>query len=121
MTPAKIPPTMATPTATRRIRGHRASVPPLLPFPGRPCATQPSMPDLSWLYARMDSGRIASAPWWVDRQADRLRADRPAGGAVSEEQPSERVLSTLTAGLVIGLVEVILAVAFGNLVFGGYL
>jgi sulfate permease, SulP family len=40
---------------------------------------------------------------------------------VSSNQRSARVLSTLTAGVVIGLVEVILAVAFSTLVYGSYL
>jgi SulP family sulfate permease len=40
---------------------------------------------------------------------------------LSEKQRSGRVVATLTAGIVIGLVEVILAVAFATLVFGGYL
>jgi SulP family sulfate permease len=42
-------------------------------------------------------------------------------GTLSEGRRSVRALSTLTAGVVIGLVEVILAVALATLVYGGYL
>jgi SulP family sulfate permease len=40
---------------------------------------------------------------------------------VSEERRSERVLTSLAAGAVIGAVEVVLAVSFAAFVFGGYL
>ena len=40
---------------------------------------------------------------------------------MSENGRSGRVLATLTAGVVIGLVEVVLAISFAALVFGGYL
>jgi SulP family sulfate permease len=40
---------------------------------------------------------------------------------LSERRASARVVTTLTAGVVIGLVEVILAIGFASLVFGGYL
>jgi sulfate permease, SulP family len=40
---------------------------------------------------------------------------------VSEGRRTGRVLATLTAGAVIGVVEVVLAVSFAALVFGGYL
>jgi len=40
---------------------------------------------------------------------------------VSVQQRSGRVIASLTAGVVVGLVEVVLAVAFASLVFGGYL
>ena len=40
---------------------------------------------------------------------------------MSEQRRSERVLASLTAGVVIGVVEVVLAISFAALVFGGYL
>jgi sulfate permease, SulP family len=40
---------------------------------------------------------------------------------VSEEHRSERALASLAAGVVIGVVEVVLAISFAALVFGGYL
>jgi sulfate permease, SulP family len=40
---------------------------------------------------------------------------------VVEERRSGRVLASFTAGVVIGLVEVVLAISFAALVFGGYL
>jgi sulfate permease, SulP family len=40
---------------------------------------------------------------------------------VSEQRGSPRVLALLTTGLVIGAVEVVLAISFASLVFGGYL
>jgi SulP family sulfate permease len=40
---------------------------------------------------------------------------------VSEHRRSERALATLTAGLVIGIVEVVLAISFAALVYGGHL
>jgi sulfate permease, SulP family len=40
---------------------------------------------------------------------------------VSDQRPLGRAVTVLSAGVVIGLVEVILAVAFATLVFGGYL
>ena len=40
---------------------------------------------------------------------------------MSEPRRSERVLAAITAGLVIGIVEVVLAISFAALVFGGYL
>jgi sulfate permease, SulP family len=40
---------------------------------------------------------------------------------VAEQRRHERALASLTAGLVIGAVEVVLAVSFAALVFGGYL
>ena len=40
---------------------------------------------------------------------------------MSEERRSERVLHSLIAGVVIGMVEVVLAISFAALVFGGYL
>jgi sulfate permease, SulP family len=40
---------------------------------------------------------------------------------VSEQRRSERVVASVTAGAAIGVVEVILAISFGALVFGGYL
>ena len=40
---------------------------------------------------------------------------------MSEQRRSERVLATLAAGLVIGAVEVVLAISFAALVFGGLL
>jgi hypothetical protein len=43
------------------------------------------------------------------------------GGAVSEERRSVGGLATLAAGAVIGAVEVVLAISFAALVFGGYL
>ena len=38
---------------------------------------------------------------------------------MSEQQRSQRVLGTFAAGIVIGIVEVVLAIAFATLVFGG--
>jgi SulP family sulfate permease len=40
---------------------------------------------------------------------------------VSDKRRSGRVLAVLTAGLLIGMVEVVLAIAFASFVFGGYL
>ena len=40
---------------------------------------------------------------------------------MSEQRRSERVLASITAGVVIGVVEVVLAISFAALVFGGYL
>jgi hypothetical protein len=40
---------------------------------------------------------------------------------VSDQRPLGRAVTVLSAGVVIGLVEVILAVAFATLVFGGFL
>jgi SulP family sulfate permease len=40
---------------------------------------------------------------------------------VSDQRPFGRAVSVFSAGVIIGLVEVILAVAFATLVFGGYL
>jgi SulP family sulfate permease len=40
---------------------------------------------------------------------------------LSEERRTGRLLATVTAGAVIGLVEVVLAISFAALVFGGYL
>jgi sulfate permease, SulP family len=40
---------------------------------------------------------------------------------VSEQRRSGRVLASITAGLVIGVVEVVLAISFAALVYGGYL
>ena len=40
---------------------------------------------------------------------------------MSEGQRSTKVVATVTAGLVIGVVEVVLAISFAALVFGGYL
>jgi hypothetical protein len=40
---------------------------------------------------------------------------------MAEQRRSERVLALVTAGAVIGAVEVVLAVSFAALVFGGYL
>jgi FlaG/FlaF family flagellin (archaellin) len=42
------------------------------------------------------------------------------GRAVSEERRSVGALATLAAGVVIGAVEVVLAISFAALVFGGY-
>jgi SulP family sulfate permease len=43
------------------------------------------------------------------------------GGAVSEGGRTSTVLATISAGVVIGIVEVVLAISFAALVFGGYL
>jgi sulfate permease, SulP family len=40
---------------------------------------------------------------------------------MSEQRPSRRVLTLVTAGVVIGIVEVVLAISFAALVYGGYL
>jgi SulP family sulfate permease len=40
---------------------------------------------------------------------------------VPEQRRSERVMASLTAGVVIGMVEVVLAISFAALVYGGYL
>ena len=40
---------------------------------------------------------------------------------MSEQRRSKRVMASLTAGVVIGVVEVVLAISFAALVFGGYL
>ena len=40
---------------------------------------------------------------------------------MSEQRRSERALATITAGVVIGVVEVVLAISFAALVYGGYL
>ena len=40
---------------------------------------------------------------------------------MSEQRGSPRVLGLVTTGLVIGAVEVVLAISFASLVFGGYL
>ncbi len=40
---------------------------------------------------------------------------------MSEQRRSERALASITAGVVIGVVEVVLAISFAALVFGGYL
>jgi SulP family sulfate permease len=40
---------------------------------------------------------------------------------MSEPRRSERALATITAGVVIGVVEVVLAISFAALVYGGYL
>src|SRR4030095_7911395 len=49
------------------------------------------------------------------------RAPSPAGRRVSQEGRAGRVLVTVSAGAVIGVVEVVLAISFAALVFGGYL
>src|SRR5438552_4425009 len=46
---------------------------------------------------------------------------RLGGGTVSEHRGSPRVLGLVTTGLIIGAVEVVLAISFASLVFGGYL
>ena len=40
---------------------------------------------------------------------------------MSEQLRPERVLASLTVGLVIGIVEVVLAISLAALVFGGYM
>ena len=40
---------------------------------------------------------------------------------MSEQRRSERALASITAGVVIGVVEVVLAISFAALMFGGYL
>src|SRR5439155_2054400 len=57
----------------------------------------------------------ARATWGLVSVARRLE------GAVSERRGSPRVLGLVTTGLVIGAVEVVLAISFASLVFGGYL
>ena len=42
-------------------------------------------------------------------------------GRMAERRRSERALASVTAGVVIGVVEVVLAISFAALVFGGYL
>ncbi|MEO8425119.1 MAG: hypothetical protein ABI595_14575 [Actinomycetota bacterium] len=40
---------------------------------------------------------------------------------MTEQRRSQSVLTSISAGLVIGVVEVVLAISFAALVFGGYL
>ena len=40
---------------------------------------------------------------------------------MSERRRTGRLLATITAGAVIGVVEVVLAISFAALVYGGYL
>ena len=40
---------------------------------------------------------------------------------MAEERRAGRVVATISAGLVIGIVEVVLAISFAALVFGGYI
>src|SRR6266508_5030368 len=59
---------------------------------------------------------------WVWRRCRRTDSLLPASrrGTVSEQRGSPRVLGLLTTGLIIGAVEVVLAISFASLVFGGY-
>src|SRR5688572_18451777 len=72
-------------------------------------------------------------PTWpclnVDSRADppprrvhpRSRARDHGGRAVSEQQRSQRVLGTFATGVIIGVVEALLAISFAAFVFGGRL
>src|SRR4029079_12240885 len=42
-------------------------------------------------------------------------------GLVSEQRRSERALTSITAGVVVGVVEAVLAISFAALMYGGYL
>ena len=48
-------------------------------------------------------------------------AGGPDGGTVADDRQPVRAVATFAAGAVIGAVEVVLAVSFAALVFGGYL
>src|SRR2546423_5911354 len=62
------------------------------------------------------------APGGTGRRADKVAlAQEWRRGTVSEQRRSGRVVASLTAGVVIGAVEVVLAISFAALVFGGYL
>ena len=60
---------------------------------------------------------------WAGGVARRQRrvAPGPEGGPLSEERRTGRLLATVTAGVVIGVVEVVLAISFAALVYSGYL